>query len=128
MGNLLPPSSADKYFKARNILFCHSEWALSSTSGTVVTLIWIHIEFSIIHLCYLDRTRFLHLTDFTTLTLSIIEDRNILSHDSKVIQVWFYTVIWASSYSDLKLMWKNYIVISYIEELMKLLRETESIA
>ena len=121
MGYFLSPTSADIHLEAWNIFLCNSKRTLSSTSGTVVAFIWIHTEFSIHHLCNLNRAALLHLADSAALTLGKIEDRDILSYDSKVVEVRLDTVVWAATHSNLELVGENYVMVAHIEELMELL-------
>ena len=86
------------------------------------------MKFSILHSGNLDRTALLHLAELTALALGVVEDRDSLPNDSKVVQVWLYTVVWASSHSYLELMGQHHIMVSHIEELMEFLRKAEGIA
>ena len=71
----------------------------------MVTFVWIDRELAIYYMCNLDWASILYLTYLTALTLVYVKQWNTLTDDTKVIEVWLYTVVWTTANSDLELVW-----------------------
>ena len=52
---------------------------------------------------------------------------NPLADDSQIVQIGFHTIVWTSTYGNLKFVRKFYIVISLIEPLMDLFGQGKGI-
>ena len=70
----------------------------------MITAVRIDMYFSIRHYGSMNRTVVFHLADFTAFAFVRIDLWYPLSYYSKVIQIWFYTVIRTSAHGNFELV------------------------
>ena len=127
MSNLLAPAAADVNLVAFLIFFESTEWALILAAATVIAFVWIYLNLAVNNLCYVHWTACFYLTFCTSAALGVVDHRNALANNTKVIQVRFYAVVWTAAYSNFEFMRQCYAVVAHIEALMNLFAEVEGI-
>ena len=127
LSHLLSPASADVDSVAGDVALNRTKGTLAHTPSAVITCIRVDDNFAVCHLCRLDGTLFLHLTDLTAAALCGIDLRNLLTDDTQIIQVRLDTVVGTPAYSDLEFVRKLYLAIAMVKSLMDLFGKSKRI-
>ena len=99
------------------------ERTFSNTAAAVLAGFFIDLNFPIYDLCHFIGASRFDGAFFATFTDVYVHFRNSLTDNAYIIQIWLYTVVWASAYCNLKFMWQRHISIAFIKAFVDFCRD-----
>ena len=115
MRNSLSPATTDVYLKSVCTILYGMERTFSHTSSAVSAKLLINVEFPVNDLRNFIRTCCFNSTFFTAFAGLAVKVRDPLSDDPHIVQIWFHTVIRASTYCDLEFVRQCDLTVAFVE-------------